>query len=153
MREISKSCFELGLECPSKLFFTNAKTFVNKKSNNSFLKSLLFGVAMLLFFSSCEQKSIETEIVRLQRLEKELNKTISEKNTDRAKLICIQMKWEYVATTVGADVKCKKLAEIWDEKRRNYLKIMGINPNEILGEKPNTKPKPKTLEERFFDSE
>lgn len=148
MRIISKSCFELGLECPSKLFFTNAKTFVNKKSNNSFLKSLLFGVAMLLFFSSCEQKSIETEIVRLQRLEKELNKTISEKNTDRAKLICIQMKWEYVATSVGADVKCKKLAEIWDEKRRNYLKIMGINPNEILGEKP----KPKTLKEKLVES-
>ncbi len=104
---------------------------------------------MLLFFSSCEQKSIDNEILRLQNLEKELTKSISEKNIERAKLICIRMKWEYVATTVGADVKCKKLAEIWDDKRRNYLKIIGIDPVEILGEKP----KPKTFEERFLDSE
>lgn len=117
------------------------------------LKSLLFGVAMLLFFSSCEDKSINKEIERLQNLEKELNKAISEKNTERAKLICIQMEWEYVATTAGADTKCDELAEIWDDKRRNYLKIIGIDPVEILGEKPKPKPKPKTFEERFFDSE
>ena len=117
------------------------------------LKSLLFSLAMLLFLSSCEQKNIDTEIGRLQTLEKELNKTISEKDTGRAKLICIQMKWEYVPTTVGADVKCKKLTEIWDDKRRNYLKIIGINPVEILGEKPKPKPKPKTFEEKFLESE
>ena len=117
------------------------------------LKSLLFSLAMLLFLSSCEQKNIDTEIGRLQTLEIELNKSISEKNIERAKLICIQMKWEYVATTVGADVKCKKLAEIWDDKRRNYLKIIGIDPVEILGEKPKPKPKPKTFEEKFLESE
>lgn len=142
MRVLSKSRFKLGLDCPNKMFFTNNKTFEYKKTDDSFLKSLLFGVAILLFFSSCEQKNIDNEILRLQSLEKELNKTISEKNTERAKLICIQMKWEYVATTVGADVKCKKLAEIWDDKRRNYLKIIGIDPVEILGEKPKPKPKP-----------
>ena len=119
------------------------------------LKSLLFSLAMLLFLSSCEQKNIDTEIGRLQTLEIELNKSISEKNIERAKLICIQMKWEYVPTTVGADFKCKKLAEIWDDKRRNYLKTIGIDPVTILGEKPKPKPKPKpkTLEERLLDSE
>lgn len=117
------------------------------------LKSLLFGLAILLFLSSCEQKSINKEIERLQNLEKELVKSISEKNTERAKLICIQMKWEYVATTVGAEVKCKKLTEIWDDKRRNYLKLIGIDPVAILGEKPMPKPKPKTFEDRFFDNE
>jgi hypothetical protein len=117
------------------------------------LKQLIFGFLIVCLFTSCEQKSIDTEIERLQTLEKELNKSISEKNTERAKLICIQMKWEYVATTVGADVKCKKLAEIWDDKRRNYLKIIGIDPVEILGEKPKPKPKPKNFEERFFDNE
>ena len=117
------------------------------------LKQLLFGFILVCLFTSCEQKNIDTEIERLQILEKELNKSISEKNIERAKLICIQMKWEYVATTVGADVKCKKLAEIWDDKRRNYLKIIGIDPVEILGEKPKPKPKPKTFEERFLDSE
>jgi hypothetical protein len=40
------------------------------------------------------------------------------------------------------------LAEIWDDKRRNYLKIIGVDPNEILGEKP----KPKTLKEKIIDS-
>jgi hypothetical protein len=117
------------------------------------LKQLLFGFILVCLFTSCEQKNIDTEIERLQSLEQELIKTISEKNIERAKLICIQMKWEYVPTTVGADVKCKKLAEIWDDKRRNYLKIIGIDPVEILGEKPKPKPKPKNFEERFFDNE
>jgi hypothetical protein len=153
MSLLSKSNFELGLKYPKKFLFTNVKTFVSKNKGNSFLKSLLFSLAMLLFLSSCEQKNIDTEIGRLQSLEKELNKSISEKNIERAKLICIQMKWEYVATTVGADVKCEKLAEIWDDKRRNYLKIIGIDHVEILGEKPKPKPKPKTFEERFFDNE
>ncbi len=117
------------------------------------LKQLLFGFLLACLFTSCEQKSIDTEIERLQSLEKDLIKSISEKNTERAKILCIQMKWEYVATTVGAEVKCKKLAEIWDDKRRNYLKIIGIDPVEILGEKPKARPKPKTFEERFFDNE
>jgi hypothetical protein len=117
------------------------------------LKQLLFGFILVCLLTGCEQKNIDTEILRLQGLEKELNKTISEKDTERAKLLCIQMKWEYVPTNVGADVKCKKLAEIWDDKRRNYLKIIGIDPVEILGEKPKPKPKPKNFEERFFDNE
>lgn len=117
------------------------------------LKQLIYGFLIVCLFTNCEQKNIDTEIERLQGLEKELIKSISEKNTERAKLLCIQMKWEYVPTTVGADVKCKKLAEIWDDKRRNYLKIIGINPVEILGDKPKPKPKPKTLEERLLDSE
>jgi len=117
------------------------------------LKQLLFGFLLACLFSGCEQKSINSEIQRLQSLEKELVKSISEKNTERAKLISIQMKWEYVATTVGAEVKCKKLTVIWDDKRRNYLKIIGIDPVAILGEKPMPKPKPKTFEERFFDNE
>jgi hypothetical protein len=117
------------------------------------LKQLLFGFIIVCLLTSCEQNNIDTEILRLQGLEKELNKTISENNIERAKLICVQMKWEYVATTAGADAKCKKLADIWDDKRRNYLKIIGIDPVEILGEKPKPKPKPKTFEERFFDNE
>jgi hypothetical protein len=149
MRVHSEYPLKLGLEYNKKLNLI----FSNKKSDYSFLKSLLFGLAMLLSLSSCEQKNIDTEIERLKTLEIELNKSISEKNTERAKLICIQMKWEYVSTTVGADVKCKKLAEIWDDKRRNYLKIIGIDPVAILGEKPKPKPKPKTFEERFFDNE
>jgi hypothetical protein len=149
MRALYNSLFILTNECLNKLCFICNKTFANKKLDVSLLKSLLVCVAMLLLFSSCEQKNIHAEIVRLQGLEKELNKAISENNTERAKLICVQMKWEYVPTTVGADVKCKKLAEIWDDKRRNYLKIIGIDPIEILGEKP----KPKTLQERLLDTE
>lgn len=43
MRVLSKSRFKLGLECPNKLFFTNDKTFANKKSIDSFLLSLAEG--------------------------------------------------------------------------------------------------------------
>ena len=43
MRVLSKSRFKLGLECPNKLYFTNDKTFANKKSEDTFLKSLAEG--------------------------------------------------------------------------------------------------------------
>ena len=43
MRVLSKSRFKLGLECPNKLFFTNDKTFANKKASDSFLQSLAEG--------------------------------------------------------------------------------------------------------------
>ena len=117
------------------------------------LKQLLFGFLIVCTFISCEQKNIDTEIERLQSIEKELIKSISQNNIKHAKALCVEMKWGYVATTAVADAKCKKLAEIWDDKRRNYLKIIGIDPVEILGEKPKQKPKPKTFEERFFDNE
>ena len=84
---LSKFLLKLGFLCPNKLYFTKNKTFTNNKLDNSFLKSLLLVLAMVLFLSSCEQKSIDTEIERLQTLEKELNKSISEKNIERAKLI------------------------------------------------------------------
>lgn len=43
MRVLSKSRFKLGLECPNKLYYTNDKTFANKKSEDTFLKSLSEG--------------------------------------------------------------------------------------------------------------
>ncbi|PQJ74761.1 DUF2779 domain-containing protein [Polaribacter gangjinensis] len=43
MRVLSKSLFKLGLECPNKLYFTNDKTFANKKSEDTFLQSLAEG--------------------------------------------------------------------------------------------------------------
>lgn len=130
--------------------FKYANPFFLKNVINKFLKSLVFSFTILLLFSGCEQNNIDSEILRLQNLEKELNKTISENNYNRAKLICIQMEWEYVATTAGAGSKCKKLAEIWDNKRRNYLKLIGFNPEIILGKKIQ-KIKAKNFEERFLD--
>jgi hypothetical protein len=50
MSLLSKSSFKLALEWLNKLYFTNVKSFVSKKSDNSFLKSLLFGITLLLFF-------------------------------------------------------------------------------------------------------
>ena len=112
------------------------------------LKQFMYGFLIVCLFTSCEQNDINTEIERLQIIEKELINSISQNNIEHAKVLCIKMKWEYVATTAGADAKCKKLADIWDDKRRNYLKIIGLNPIEILGEKP----KPKTLKEKLIDS-
>lgn len=117
------------------------------------LKSYLVVFLFLIFTSGCENDGIADEIMRLKALEKELIQTISEKKTEKAKILCIQMKWEYVATTVGAAAKCKMYADIWDDKRRNYLKAIGINPIEVLGEKPMPKPQLKTFEERIFDTE
>ena len=112
------------------------------------IKQLLFGFLIFFFASSCEDANINNEVARLQRLERELVKSISENKTKSATLICIQMKWEYVATTAGAASKCKKLTDIWEDKRRNYLIIIGIDPIKILG----AKPQPKSFKEKLIDS-
>ena len=112
------------------------------------LKQLICGFLIVCLFTSCEQNDINTEIERLQSIEKGLIKSISQNDINHAKVLCVEMKWGYVATTGGADAKCKKLAEIWDDKRRNYLKIIGVDPVEILGEKP----KPKTIKEKLIES-
>lgn len=56
------------------------------------------------------------------------------------------MEWQYVATTVGAATECEKLAEIWDDKRRNYLKAIGVDPANFLGKKPE----PKSFKEQLL---
>ena len=43
MKVLSKSRFKLGLECPNKLYFTGNKSYVNKKSEDTFLLALARG--------------------------------------------------------------------------------------------------------------
>jgi len=101
------------------------------------IQALLFILLMSVFlFSSCENDAIMKEKQRLEAVETELLKAISEKNTEYAKLLCVKMRWQYVGTTAGAITECEELAKIWDEKSRSYLRSMGLNPVEILGEKP-----------------
>lgn len=71
MRVVTINRFILINEFTKKLYFINNKTTASIKSFVTFLKSLLFGIAMVLFFSSCEDKSINKEIERLQSLEQE----------------------------------------------------------------------------------
>ena len=39
----TKSRFKLGLECPTKLFYTNKREYANNQNENSFLKALTAG--------------------------------------------------------------------------------------------------------------
>jgi hypothetical protein len=43
MKQLSKSRFKLGLECPNKLFFTGKKEYANKKSEDTFMMALAQG--------------------------------------------------------------------------------------------------------------
>ena len=40
---LTKSRFKLGLECPTKLFYTNKREYANNQNENSFLKALAAG--------------------------------------------------------------------------------------------------------------
>ena len=40
---LTKSRFKLGLECPTKLFYTAKREYVNNQNENSFLKALAAG--------------------------------------------------------------------------------------------------------------
>lgn len=42
-RYLSKSRFKLGLECPTKLYYTNKKEYANQKEGNDFLEALAQG--------------------------------------------------------------------------------------------------------------
>jgi cell division protein FtsW len=44
------------------MVFSASSIYSLENKGNSFLKSLLFSLAMLVFLSSCEQKSIDTAV-------------------------------------------------------------------------------------------
>ncbi len=45
---LTKSLFKLALECPTKLFYTKKKEYVDKAVNDSFLESLAEGACKIL---------------------------------------------------------------------------------------------------------
>lgn len=108
---------------------------------------------LLMFFlllSSCgpsEQTILqEAEVVRLKKVETEIKEAILNKNYDKAKLLCLSLKWEYVLPgTISDGGTNEELIILWDQKSRNYLQLMDLDPVKILGEKP----KRKTLKENL----
>lgn len=97
---------------------------------------LTFLLTLFISLTSCKDgEKIEAAKQRLQQIEREVMKAISEKNFEYAKVLCVQMKWEAVAKSGPGQSECRKLKQIWDEKSRSYLKSMGFNPDELLGKK------------------
>jgi hypothetical protein len=88
----------------------------------------------------------KAEVVRLNKVETEIKEAVSTKNYDKAKLLCLSLRWEYVLPGNISDGGTNEdLVILWDQKSRNYLKFMDFDPIKILGEKPRKK----TLKEQM----
>jgi hypothetical protein len=108
-----------------------------------------FLIASVVLTSCGESKSDilqAEELMRLNKVETEIKQAIADKNYDHAKLLCLSLKWEYILPgNVSDGGTNEEKVILWDEKSRSYLRIMGFDPLEILGEKP----KRKTLKEQL----
>lgn len=80
---------------------------------------------LMMFISRPENNGISAEKARLEQVEKEVEKAINSKDTTKAKMYLVQLTWQYAPGTIGGQNECEELKKIWNDKRNNYLTILG----------------------------
>lgn len=86
----------------------------------------LFVVAASLLVS-CDNRGIEEERARLADIEKRLIESMSIGDTNSAKVLSLQLTWDFVATTVGGSSQCEKYEELWTKKRISYMTYLNMD--------------------------
>ena len=109
---------------------------------NLFLKKAAYlGIPLLLIIlmgifliGMPESKGIQQEKERLEQAEARVLEAIASGNTDLAKALIVQLRWQYEASTVGGMDETNRLRQIWRNKRIEYLKVLGLDPEEFVTE-------------------
>lgn len=92
---------------------------------------VLLGLIIMYFFTmKPENDNIESENERLTHIENKLLEAIAENDTTKAKAFLIQLRWQYEPSSVGGQSEVDELRKIWNNKRREYLKLIGENPED-----------------------
>lgn len=86
----------------------------------------IFFVAATLL-ASCDNRGIEEERARLADIEKRLIESMSIGDTNSAKVLSLQLTWDFVATTVGGSSQCEKYEELWTKKRISYMTYLNMD--------------------------
>lgn len=124
MRVLSKSRFKLGLECPNKLCFTNDKTFANKKSDDSFLKSLAEGGFQVEELARLHYKNgifIDAESFEYEKAVTLTNEALTQENT---------VLYEGAFLVEGYYIRCDIIEKIGNKLRLIEVKAKSFNPTD-----------------------
>ena len=124
MRVLSKSRFKLGLECPNKLYFTNDKTFANKKSDDSFLKSLAEGGFQVEELARLHYKNgifIDAESFEYEKAVTLTNEVLTQENA---------VLYEGAFLVEGYYVRCDIIEKIGNKLRLIEVKAKSFDPTD-----------------------
>ena len=89
--------------------------------------SLFLFVIIATLLTSCDNRGIEEEKARLADIEKRLIESMSIGDTNSAKVLSLQLTWDFVATTVGGSSQCEKYEELWTKKRISYMTYLNMD--------------------------
>jgi hypothetical protein len=102
---------------------------------------------IVLVIAQPERKAIDAENQRLERAEERVIEAITAGSNDLAKAMIIQLRWQYEASTSGGISECNKLRQTWRNKRIEYLKLIGENPDDFMVD--DNEGKTKSLKEQW----
>lgn len=92
---------------------------------------IALGLIVIYFFvEKPENNNIESENERLTNIENRFLEAVSKKDTTMAKALLIQLRWQYEPSTVGGQSEVDELRKIWNNKRKDYLRLIGENPDD-----------------------
>lgn len=95
------------------------------------------GIAVAIAFiffviAKPENDAIEAEKQRLAKVEEKVVDAITAEKNELAKTLIVQLRWQYEASSSGGISECNKLRKIWRNKRIEYLKLIGENPDDFM---------------------
>ena len=90
---------------------------------------LAFGIAFLVYFiAKPENEGINKEKERLQAVELQFIDVLAQDDTVKAKLLLVQLRWQYEPSTIGGQSETDALKKTWNTKRKEYLMLIRENP-------------------------
>jgi len=91
---------------------------------------LVIGLATIqIFIAKPESNEFNKEKQRLVKVENELNQAIVKRDTLKAKTLIIQLRWQYEPSTIGGQSEADALRQTWNAKRKEYLILIGEDPD------------------------
>jgi hypothetical protein len=108
------------------------KQMISKKWSK-FLVLFIFLIvglfAIQIFIAKPENEGISREKERLHEIETKFIAAVETGDTAKAKLLIIQLRWQYEPSTIGGQAEADALRNIWNAKRKEYLMLIGEDPN------------------------
>ncbi len=93
---------------------------------------LVFFVVIYFLISYPERRAFNAEKERLERVEQQVIDAITAKNNELAKALIIQLRWQYEPRSAGGIGEADKLRQTWRNKRAEYLRVIGEDPEEFI---------------------
>lgn len=105
-----------------------------KKTAYLAIPLLIIIIAGIFLIGMPERKGIKKEKERLEQAETRVIEAIASGNTELAKALSVQLRWQYEASTSGGIDETNRLRQIWRNKRIEYLKVLGLDPEEFVSD-------------------